>query len=168
MKERSLTCVQQSGHIVEHIMLKLNQEKVKQGRRKYMGHELSKKGVIIGNIVTIVVGLCLFGITIFFNFIPYITSPSIAILGMFLIVGGIIGLLIDIRTTDKQKKPPPWLPNLLSVLGIFLIISGTFYVFLNSSHNLPSVPYVIASTSMGSVLLIFSFGNDIWRKYNWI
>lgn len=130
-----------------------------------MVQELSKKEVIIGDIVTIAVGLCLFLITIFSNFIPAITSPSIAILGMFLIVGGIIGLFMDIRTTDKQRKKSPWLPNLLSVLGTLLIISGTLYAFSNSSQILPSVSYVIASTSMGSVLLLFSFGYDIWRKY---
>ena len=130
-----------------------------------MGQELSKKEEILGNIVAIAVGLCLFGIIFFLNFIPDITSPSIAILGMFLIVGGIFGLIIDIRTTDKQREKPPWLPNLLSVLGVLLIISGTFYPFVNSSHILPSVPYVIASTSVGSVLLIYSFGYDIWRKY---
>ena len=130
-----------------------------------MGQESSKKEEIIGNIVAIAVGLCLFGIIFFLNFIPDITSPSIVILGMFLIVGGIFGLIIDIRTTDKQREKPPWLPNLLSVLGVLLIISGTFYPFLNSSHILPSVPYVIASTSVGSVLLIYSFGYDIWRKY---
>lgn len=130
-----------------------------------MGQELSKKEEILGDIVAIAVGLCLFGIIFFLNFIPDITSPSIAILGMLLIVGGIFGLIIDIRSTDKQREKPPWLPNLLSVLGVLLIISGTFYPFVNSSHILPSVPYVIASTSVGSVLLIYSFGYDIWRKY---
>lgn len=131
-----------------------------------MGHEwLGKSEDTIGNIAAIVVGLCLFGITTFFNYIPDITSPSIAILSLFFIVGGIIGLLIDIKTTDKQKEKSPWLSNLLAVLGTFLIISSTFYAFLNSSNNLPSVPYVVATTSMGSLLLILSFGYDIWRKY---
>lgn len=130
-----------------------------------MGQELSKKEEIIVEIAAIAVGLCLFGITTFLNFIPDITTPSIAILGILFIVGGMTGLLIDIRTTDKQREKPPWLPNLLSVLGVLLISSGTFYVFLNASGILPSVPYVIASTSIGSVLLIYSFGYDIWRKY---
>ena len=122
---------------------------------------MNKKWEIIGDSILIIVGISLLIYLKVFYPIQFIDGVFLAVTGVFFAVIGIIGLLVDIRITEKQREKAIWWQlNLPVVLGILFINSGLFYAAFN-----PSDSYHTISISIGIALWILAFSYDILRKY---
>lgn len=127
---------------------------------------MNKKWEIVNDSILIIVGISLLIILKVFYPIQFIDGVFLAVTGMFFGVIGIIGLLVDIRITEKQiEKAIWWQLNLPVVLGILFINSGLFYATFNLSGHYPSDSYHIVSITIGIALWILAFSYDILRKY---
>ena len=127
---------------------------------------MNKKWEIVNDSILIIVGISLLIILNVFYPIQFIGVVFLAVTGMLFAVIGIIGLLVDIRITEKQREKAIWWQlNLPVVLGILFINSGLLYATFNLSGHYPSDSYRIISVSIGIALWILAFSYDIWRKY---
>lgn len=124
----------------------------------------SKKQEIIDDTIGIILGIALLVSLTFFNPISFVYSVFIAIIGLFLVAIGTIGLFVDIKITEKKIEKGVWWQTYLPILlGILLVNPGVFYAA--SIGQFPSNNYLIISISIGIFLLILTLSYNVWRKY---
>lgn len=123
----------------------------------------SKTSEVIEDIVFMGMGLVLLINLIFFSLTTQVHAVFSAVIGTFLFILGVIGLLVDTKIEEKRiKKPVWWQLNLPFVLGLLFIYSGTF--FTSDRYGIPS-KYSIILVSIGVFLCILTISYDVFRRY---